>query len=176
MPRCYVDAARQVGRLVAEAGMPLISGAGRDGLMGAACDGALERGGVTIGVIPRFMVENGWHHRGLTRLEETADMHARKERMAALAHGVIAMPGGCGTLEELLEIITWRQLGLYRGNIVILNTDGYYDPLLEMLSRAMEQGFMHKDNALIWTVAATPEQAVEAATAPIEDLTISSKY
>lgn len=147
--RQYLDAARRAGELLGEAGVDLICGGGRTGIMAAAIDGALSAGGTATGVLPAFMVERSWQHTGLTRMEVTPDMHSRKELMASLSRGVIAMPGGVGTLEELLEIITWRQLGLYQGNIVILNTGGYYDPLIAMLSRSIEQRFMNPDHATL---------------------------
>ncbi|MCM1517327.1 MAG: TIGR00730 family Rossman fold protein [Pseudoflavonifractor sp.] len=168
IPAVYVDAAREVGRLVGLSGRPLINGAGRGGLMAAATEGATVAGGQTVGVIPRFMIDNGWQHPSMTRLIVTSDMHRRKETMARLAHGAIALPGGYGTFEELLEIITWRQLGLYNGNVVILNTDGYYDPLLEMFARARSQGFITEGHGRMWAVASTPAEAVEVATAPVE--------
>jgi uncharacterized protein (TIGR00730 family) len=121
------------------------------------------------------MVENGWHHSQLTKMEVTDNMHERKKRMAELSSAVIALPGGCGTLEELLEIITWRQLGLYSGNIVILNISGYYNPLLEMLDNAISQGFMKKDHSQLWQVATTPEEAVEMALSH-DNTKFSSKY
>ena len=123
-------------------------------------DATLAAGGTVTGVIPRFMVEQGWHHKGLTRLIETESMHERKQLMADLSDGVIALPGGCGTLEELLEIITWKQLGLYLKPIVILNTNGFYNLLLEMLQQAISQNFMRKEHGNIWHVAQTPEEAV----------------
>ena len=129
--------------------------------MAAASDAALEAGGKVTGVIPRFMVEQGWHHQGLTELLVTETMHERKQRMADLSDAVIALPGGCGTMEELLEVITWKQLGLYLNPIVILNTEGYYDPLLAMLRRAVEGNFMRPEHEAIWQVAATPAEAVE---------------
>lgn len=161
IPACYLEAAHRVGLRLAEAGIDLICGGGRTGVMAAAIDGALEGGGNAVGVLPRFMVERSWQHPGLTHMEVTSDMHSRKELMARRSRGVIAMPGGVGTLEELLEIITWRQLGLYQGNIVILNTDGYYDPLLGMLGRTIEQHFMNPDHATLWMVAGTADEAVE---------------
>lgn len=173
--QCYIDAATELGSIISLSGYSTVCGAGRSGLMGALIDGALQANGDTIGVIPRFMVDNGWQHKGLTRLEVTEDMHERKQRMAMLATGVIALPGGCGTLEELLEIITWRQLGLYSGNIVILNINGYYDPLLQMLDNATAQGFMKVDHARLWQVAETPSQAVELAIAANNDV-FTSKY
>ena len=104
----YFDAAEKLGRLLAEKRINLINGAGCIGLMAATSDAALAAGGTVTGVIPHFMVEQGWHHTGLTKLIETETMHERKRMMADLSDGVIALPGGCGTLEELLEIITWN--------------------------------------------------------------------
>ena len=136
--KVYFDVAEELGRLLAEKKINLINGAGCIGLMAATSDAALAAGGTVTGVIPHFMVEQGWHHTGLTRLIETETMHERKRMMADLSDGVIALPGGCGTLEELLEIITWKQLGLYLNPIIILNINGFYNPLLEMLQRAVE--------------------------------------
>ena len=110
---------------------------------------------------PNFMVDQGWNHTGLTELIEVESMHERKRLMAEKSDAVIALPGGCGTLEELLEIITWKQLGLYLNPIVILNTNGFFDPLLEMLENAIEGNFMRKQHGDIWHVAHTPEEAVE---------------
>lgn len=159
--RIYLEAARQVGSLLARAGVELVCGGGRTGVMGSAIEGAVEAGGIAVGVLPAFMVEKGWQHPQLTRMEITPDMHSRKELMAKLSRGVIAMPGGVGTLEELLEIITWHQLGLYNGNIVILNIAGYYDPLLLMLRRSIECHFMNPDHATLWNVATTPAEAID---------------
>lgn len=164
----FRNAAEQTGRLIGEAGYPLISGGGKGGLMRCAIDGVLSAGGRAIGVLPQFMVERGWQHPGLSKMVIAADMHERKSTMAALAMGVIAFPGGCGTLEELLEIITWRKLGLFAGNIVILNIDGFYDPLLEMLEHTIERRFMLPEHRRLWSVATTPEQAVALVLAPAD--------
>ena len=157
----YFQVAEELGRLLAEKHINLINGAGCIGLMAATSNAALAAGGTVTGVIPRFMVEQGWHHQGLTRLVETETMHERKQLMADLSDGVIALPGGCGTLEELLEIITWKQLGLYLKPIVILNIDGYYDPLISMLQNAINGNFMRKEHEVIWQVATTAQEAVE---------------
>ena len=165
----FTDAARELGRLIALEGYPLISGGGRNGLMAAAIDGANTAGGMTIGILPEFMVSKGWQHEGLTTMITTPDMHRRKELMAEMSVGVIAMPGGIGTFEELLEIITWRQLGLYRGPVVILNTDGYYDLLLGMLESASAKGFMRATEIReLWHVVGEPEHAVKAITSRIK--------
>jgi uncharacterized protein (TIGR00730 family) len=157
----YFAAAEELGRLLAKRGINLINGAGSIGLMAATSNAALLAGGTVTGVIPRFMVEQGWHHLGLTRLVETETMHERKQLMAQMSDAVIALPGGCGTMEELLEIITWKQLGLFLNPIVVLNIDGFYDPLLEMLQRAIDGRFMRPEHRGIWQVATTPEEAVE---------------
>lgn len=157
----YFEAATRLGTLIAQKRMTLVTGGGNQGLMRAVEDGALESGGKAIGVIPRFMVDCGWQHTGLTELRITADMHERKKTMAGLADAVIALPGGCGTMEELMEIITWKQLGLYLNPIVILNTEGYYTPLIRQLEHAVETNFMGEIHSKIWSVASTPEEAIE---------------
>lgn len=157
----YFEAATELGHILASESINLINGAGSIGLMAATSNAALAAGGTVTGVIPRFMVEQGWHHTGLTRLVETENMHERKQLMARMADAVIALPGGCGTMEELLEIITWKQLGLYLNPIVILNVNGFYDPLLSMLQQAVDQHFMRPEHAGIWRVATTAEEAVE---------------
>lgn len=157
----YFDAARQLGALLAQKHIRLINGAGNMGLMSALSDAVLQAGGEVTGVIPHFMVEQNWHHTGLTELVEVESMHQRKKTMAELSDAVITLPGGCGTLEELLEIITWKQLGLYLNPIVILNIKGYFDPLLQMMDRAMEENFMRRQHGDIWKVAHTPQEAVE---------------
>ena len=157
----YFRAAEELGTLIAQRGLRLITGAGKLGLMKSVQDAALAAGGEAVGVIPTFMVREGWHHEGLTQLIETASMHERKQIMADLSDGVIALPGGCGTMEELLEIITWKQLGLYVNPIIILNVDGFYDHLLAQLSKAVEDNFMRSIHADIWRVATTPEEAIE---------------
>lgn len=157
----YFEAARQLGCLLAGRHIRLVNGAGSIGLMRSVADAVLDNGGEVTGVIPRFMVEQNWHHTGLTRLVEVETMHERKQLMADLSDAVIALPGGCGTLEELLEIITWKQLGLYLNPIVVLNTNGFFDPLLTMLERAIDENFMRRQHGDIWSVASTPEEAIE---------------
>ena len=157
----YFAVAEELGHLLASKGINLINGAGSIGLMAATSNAALASGGTVTGVIPQFMVEQGWHHTGLTQLIATETMHERKRLMADMSDGVIALPGGCGTLEELLEIITWKQLGLYLKPIVVLNVDGYFNPLLEMLHKAIDENFMRPEHGNIWVVAETPEEAVQ---------------
>lgn len=160
IPSVYFDAAKELGRLLGERKLRVVNGAGNIGLMCAVSDAALAAGGTVTGVIPHFMVEQDWYHKGLTELIEVETMHERKQLMANLSDAVIALPGGCGTLEELLEIITWKQLGLYLNPIVILNINHYYDPLLELLRNAMNENFMRPQHAKMWAVADTPEEAI----------------
>jgi uncharacterized protein (TIGR00730 family) len=157
----YFAVAEELGQLLALHGINLINGAGSIGLMAATSNACLAAGGTVTGVIPRFMVEQGWQHKSLTQLIETETMHERKQIMAEMSDGVIALPGGCGTMEELLEIITWKQLGIYLNPIIILNIDGFYNPLLEMLQRAIDGNFMRPEHQNIWQVATSAQQAIE---------------
>ena len=169
----YFQAAETLDRLLAEHHIRLINGAGSIGLMCSVADAVLKNGGEVTGVIPRFMVEQNWHHTGLTELIEVESMHERKQKMANLSDGIIALPGGCGTLEELLEIITWKQLGLYLNPIIILNTNRFFDPLLEMLEKAIDENFMRRQHGDIWKVAQTPEEAVRLLyETPVWDISI----
>ena len=158
----FLASAHELGRQMARAGVTLLDGGGQTGLMGAVNDGCIEAGGLAIGIIPRFMDERGWAHPGLSRKIVADDMHNRKKTMAEMADGAIAMPGGVGTFEELLEIITWRKLKLFDGNVVIFNDRGYYDPLLEMLDKAAKLGFT-KPGEKLFDVAYTIEEALKMA-------------
>ena len=156
----YLDAAREVGALLAQGGWRCVNGGGAVGLMGAVTDGALDADGEVTGVIPKFMVDNGWCYDRLEDVIVTADMHQRKQMMSDMADAVIALPGGVGTLEELLETLTWRQLGLVKVPVIILNTLGYYDALLAMLRHAIDEGFMKPSHGQLWQVADTPQAAI----------------
>ena len=158
----YRDVARRLGGLLAEAGCALVYGGGRAGSMGALADGALARGGRVVGIIPRFMRELEWGHEDLTELHVVEDMRTRKHEMLTRASAVVALAGGCGTFEELLEAITLKRLGLFLGPIVIVNTGGYYDPLLEQFSRAIEGRFMDARHGAMWQVVTEPEGVVGA--------------
>lgn len=152
--------AESLGVLLARNGYETICGAGNEGLMKRLADSALSAGGKVTGVIPEFMEKNGWMHPGLSQTIITPDIHTRKQRMAEMADAAIALPGGCGTMEELLEIITWKQLGLFGGGIVILNTAGFYDPLIAMLHKAVDGRFMKPSHKRLWQIAGTPGEAV----------------
>ena len=173
--RRYLDDARELGRRLAEGGWRCVNGGGAVGLMGAVTDGTLDAGGEVTGVIPKFMVDNGWCYDRLEDVIITADMHQRKQTMSEMADAVIALPGGVGTLEELLETLTWRQLGLVKTPVIILNTLGYYDRLLAMLRHAIDEGFMKTSHAALWQVAATPADAIALLENP-EQVEFESKY
>ena len=171
----YLEAARELGSLLAQGGWRCVNGGGAVGLMGALTDGALDAGGEVTGVIPKFMVDKGWCYDRLEDVIVTADMHQRKQMMSDMADAVIALPGGVGTLEELLETLTWRQLGLVKKPVIILNTLGYYDPLLSMLQHAIDEGFMKPSHNQLWTVAATPQEAIDRL-ADDSTVELESKY
>ena len=160
----YMEEAYKVGQMLARAGITLINGAGNMGLMKASSDGCLEAGGRAVGIIPGFMIAEGWCHQGMSEIIETPDMHIRQQKMAEAGAAAIVLPGGCGSMAELFELITWKQLGLYLKPIVILNTKGYYDALLQQLEQAAEEQFMRKEHLQIWRVAQTAEEAVQLAT------------
>ena len=160
---CYFKDARKLGQLMAEQGITLVNGAGNMGLMAESANGCLENGGKAIGVIPTFMIKEGWCHNGMTEVIETADMHERQATIAEITDGGIFLPGGCGTFAEMMELIVWKQLGLYLKPVILLNTNGYYDSLLNTLNQAISQNFMRPVHADIWKVAPTPEEALKMA-------------
>ena len=138
----YAKAARQVGEWIARHNGQLVYGGGHGGLMGLTADAALRAGGRVVGVIPKGLVDKEWAHRGCTELHIVQSMHERKKMMAERADAFIALPGGIGTLEELFEVWTWRQLGYHDKPIGLLNTAGYYDGLLEFMATAVKQQFL----------------------------------
>jgi len=158
----YFEATARLGNILANAKLSVVFGGGSTGLMGQLADSILAEKGNITGVIPRFMVDENWHHSELTELIVVETMHERKEKMAKMADAVIALPGGCGTLEELLEVITWKQLGIFTKPIIILNMDGYYDSLIDMLHKAVEEKFMRNRHKSMWKVVATPEEVLDA--------------
>ncbi len=140
----------------------VVFGGGGIGLMGILADAVLENGGRITGVIPAFMKEEGWGHSGLTEMIVTSDMSERKKRMFGIADAVVALPGGIGTLEEMTEAITLKQLSLFNGPIIILNTLGYYDSLLEFIDHMITSNFMRFEHKGIWEVVRTPEEVLTA--------------
>ena len=141
----YAERAIELGQQLARNGLALVYGGGNVGLMGIVADAALEAGGEVIGIIPEQLM--GWEvaHQGLTRLEVVANMHERKMRMFDLSDGFIAMPGGFGTLDEMFEMLTWRQLGIGDKPCAFLDVDGFYAPIVAMMDRMVEERFLHAD-------------------------------
>ena len=161
-PVVYRDAAARLGAILVGAGMAIVYGGGSSGSMGRLAGAALAAGGKVTGVLPRFMDDLEWGHGALTELRVVDGMHERKRLMLELSDAVVALPGGSGTLEELFEAITWKRLGLYLGPIVMVNVNGFFDPCIELLNRAVEQRFMDQRHAAMWSVAAEPEAVPEA--------------
>ncbi|MGN7810326.1 TIGR00730 family Rossman fold protein [Flavobacterium johnsoniae] len=145
--KIYEEQAIALGKTLAEQNIELVYGGANVGLMGAVADGALNAGGKVIGVLPNFLRSKEIAHLGLTELILVESMHERKTKMNDLCDGVIALPGGFGTLEELFEMLTWAQLGLHKKPIAILNIDGFYDALIELLKVMVEKGLLKDVNA-----------------------------
>lgn len=158
----YIDAAERLGAEFAKHGLRLIYGDGGIGLMAAAARGALNEGGEVIGVIPQFMVDQGWNNPNSTQTIITQTMHERKATICDMADAMVALPGGIGTFEELLECLTWKQLGLHNCPVVILNTDGYYDRLLSCIEYMIEEQMMRPIHRDMFTVVSQPEDVIQA--------------
>ena len=158
----HAAAARAFGALLARSGRRVVYGGGNTGLMGALAEGALAAGGEIVGVMPRHLVDREVAHRGLTRLDVVGSMHERKARLADMADGFVALPGGLGTLEEFTEIWTWGQLGLHRKPYGLLDVAGFYAPLLAFLDHAVAEGFMRPEHRAMVSVAQDAEALLEA--------------
>ena len=158
----YMEAARRLGELFAKEGICMIYGDGGIGLMAAVARGALQAGGEVTGVIPQFMVDQGWNNPTSTETIVTQTMHERKATICEISDAMVALPGGIGTFEELLECLTWKQLGLHHNPVVILNTDGYYDKLLECLDLMVEEQMMRPIHKDMFVVVRTPEEVLPA--------------
>src|SRR4051794_20977846 len=156
----YLDAAARLGRILAGSGITIVYGGSSLGSMGSLAAAALAAGGKVIGVLPRFMDDLEWGHRSLTEMRLVDDMHERKRVMLELSGAAIALPGGCGTLEELFEAITWKRLGLYFGPVVLVNVNRFFDPCIELLNRCVDERFMDEKHRAMWIVADTPESVI----------------
>ncbi|MBW3563570.1 MAG: TIGR00730 family Rossman fold protein [Acidobacteria bacterium] len=154
----FIEAARRMGREIAEQGLTLVYGGGRLGLMGEAANAALDAGGRVIGVIPQALVEREHAHGGLDELHIVESMHQRKAKMAELAEGFVSLPGGLGTLEETFEVWTWAQLGLHRNPVGLYNVGGFWDPLIRMLEHMVAAEFVQITHARMVHVADEPRQ------------------
>ena len=145
----HTEAAKDVGRSLAKRGLGVVYGGGHVGLMGAVADAAMAEGGTVVGVIPGFMTERELAHDRVTELITVKDMHERKLVMHQRSQAVIALPGGFGTMDELFELLTWRQLGLHAKPMGLLNVNGFYDGLLEQMRRMEHDGFLHGSTRVI---------------------------
>jgi uncharacterized protein (TIGR00730 family) len=159
--RAFMQAAREVGTLLAKRGITLVYGGGNVGLMGVVADAVLAGGGRAVGVIPDHLVRKEVGHNGLTEQHVVATMHDRKAKMAALADGFLALPGGIGTLEEIIEVFVWMQLGLHAKPCALLNVNGYYDPLIKFLEHMTESRFLRAEQLSQLIVAREPSEALD---------------
>lgn len=162
IPQKYFEAAAAATRIAVEAGYGVLYGGGATGLMGCVADTVLECGGYIKGIIPRFMIEVEWEHKGVKDMVHVNTMHARKELLIKDTSAVLALPGGNGTLEELYEVLSLKKLGQFPHPIVLLNTDGYYDPLVAMAERMAEENFMRREHLDLWRVIEKPEDLLQA--------------
>ncbi|MFM7193693.1 MAG: TIGR00730 family Rossman fold protein [Bacteroidota bacterium] len=154
----FIEAARELGTHMAKEGHGLVYGGADIGLMGAIADAVLAGGGTVIGIIPSFLFDREIAHRGISELIVVGSMHERKKRMAEKADAFVALPGGWGTLDELAEILTWKQLHLISAPVAILNTAGYYDHLLAAMKEMVAKGFLSSDNLTGVQVSASPSE------------------
>lgn len=157
----YREAARETGRLMAQKNIGLVYGGASIGIMGIIADTLLEAGSEVLGVIPERLMNREVAHPGLTRLYTTQSMHQRKSLMMQLADGFAALPGGFGTYDELFEIITWAQLGYHNKPVYILNTAGYFDPLISMITRGVDDGFIKEGYLSLFTIFQEPEPMLD---------------
>jgi uncharacterized protein (TIGR00730 family) len=158
----YLDAARRLGRHLARHQVTLVYGGGGAGAMASLAEGALEAGGTVIGIMPRFMFDLEWGHKRLTEMRIVEDMHERKRQMIEGADAVVALPGGCGTLEELFETMTLKRVGQFLGPIILVNTRAFYDRVVASLDHCIAEHFMDPRHRGIWTLVSEPEEVLEA--------------
>jgi uncharacterized protein (TIGR00730 family) len=158
----YAEAAAELARLLAGRGIGIVYGGAHVGLMGILADTALQAGGEVIGVMPRALIDREIGHTGLTELHVVASMHERKALMAELSDGFVALPGGAGTLEELIEVYTWSQLGMHDKPMGVLNVNGYYDGLAALLDHAVQEGFLRAEHRAAMHAEPTPEALLDA--------------
>jgi uncharacterized protein (TIGR00730 family) len=157
----HLAAAIALGQAIADSGFGLVYGGATVGLMGAVADSALASGAKVIGVLPKVLSGREIAHLNLTELIYTTTMHQRKATMIRLSDAIIALPGGYGTLDELMEAVTWSQLGIHNKPCILINTNGYYDGLLSFLNTAVSEGFLKPTNRKLLQVVSTPKEAVQ---------------
>lgn len=166
----FAALAQQVGSALAHRGIGLVYGGGQVGLMGVVADAALAAGGEVVGVITEQLVGAEIAHPGLTRLEVTSTMHARKARLSELADGFLVLPGGFGTVDEFAEVLTWNQLGIIAKPVVLVDVDGFWSPMFEWMERAVAAGFVRSSHRLLAQRAHGVDEAIAMATAPVPDV------
>ncbi len=160
--QAYTETARRLGRNLAERDITIVYGGGAVGSMGALADGALQAGGSVVGVLPQFMHELEWGHTALTQLHIVDDLHQRKRLMLRGVDAVVALPGGSGTIEELMEALTWKRLGLYLNPIILVNVRDYFQPLIDQLERAILERFMDPRHRAMWSLVEAADQVLPA--------------
>ncbi|UCH73580.1 MAG: TIGR00730 family Rossman fold protein [Rhodospirillales bacterium] len=156
------QAARQLGRLMAEARVRLVYGGGRIGLMGLIADAVLQGGGEVVGIIPRFLDQVEVGHSGVSRLIVTENMHERKEKMAELSDAFVILPGGLGTLDETFEILTWKQLQLHDKPVLVVDVDGYWQPLVDLVDRMIEENYAKPEHRALFRIVAGVDEVLPA--------------
>ena len=156
----FHDAAFQLGEALARAGHSIVYGGGSQGLMGALANGALDYGGEVIGILPKFMADLEWGHPGLTHLDLVEDMRERKHKLLTGSDAVIALPGGCGTLEELFEALTLKRLGIYFNPIVLVNTKNFYAPLQTLMQQVIDEKFMNPEHGAMWSLVDSVDEVL----------------
>lgn len=160
--KTYFDAAEKLAIQLVSHRITVVYGGGANGLMGHLADTVIKHGGHIVGIIPEFMKEIEWMHKQVEEIQVVADMHERKKKLLEGTDALIALPGGSGTLEELLEAISLKRLGLYTKPIIIMNTNNYYAPLIEMLEKSIRENFMSEEHRKIWTVVSEPDDIINA--------------
>jgi uncharacterized protein (TIGR00730 family) len=158
----YFEAAERLAAQLVSHNVTIVYGGGAAGLMGCIADTAIEHGGHVVGIIPKFMTEVEWQHKDLEEIHVVSDMHEKKKELLEGTDAVIALPGGSGTFEELLEAISMKRLGLYTKPIVIMNINNYYAPLIEMLEKSIRENFMSESHRKMWTVVSDPDEIMNA--------------
>lgn len=159
--KIYKDAALRMGEVLARSGLQVVFGGGKLGLMGLVADGALANGGRVIGIIPKHLERFEGAHNNLSELHVVDTMHTRKKKMSELADAFIVLPGGFGTLDELFEILTWRQLQMHEKPVIIVNINGYWDPLKKLIHNIIEQNFATSGHALFATFVDSPDEVLD---------------
>ena len=160
--KIYLEAAFSLGKILAKESITVVYGGGAVGLMGELANGAMAVGGEVIGVIPKFMLDLEWGHQGITDLKIVKDMHERKKHVMEGSDAIIALPGGCGTLEELFEALTMKRLGFYLNPLILVNLNGFYDSLIKQLELIIDEKFMDGRHREMWSVVRSPEQVLNA--------------